>query len=101
MRGDIPLSYLELLFTFPFPAGSIMSSAELQAQADTQGEKIRNMKEAIKADASSFSKEDLAKEVSHWFTRSRMFRTSNLSAKTWISFERSTDVRYGGAGRGT
>ena len=35
----------------------------LQAQIESQGAKIRTMKEAIKADATSHSKDDLDKEI--------------------------------------
>lgn len=36
---------------------------ELHALCDAQGEKIRQMKEAIKADPNAFTKDDLNKEV--------------------------------------
>lgn len=42
-----------------------MSGENLQALADAQGEKVRKMKEAIKADPASHTKEELNKEVSH------------------------------------
>jgi hypothetical protein len=42
-----------------------MSTENLQALADAQGEKVRKMKEAIKADPASHTKEELNKEVRH------------------------------------